>query len=171
MTDTYPQSISSRWYDLGLRWNLLVVIGILGGALYGYVEGFASKTSISASTYFEILGLTVGLGLSIMIGTLFLVATRRVDISSDGVTFVAGFRGRFVAWKELIPPKYPYNGSSIVFRCRVNRERRSLYGNYQPLPASILQAQAILTHPSCPKFKLKNEIWRSLRMDPPRRTE
>lgn len=154
--------VRSRWYSFGsIRVNLGILVAFVIGMLFVFAKGEVYHDSILNSVFWALLGLTLTLGL--LFGAMFLAITRRVEVSGKGVTFYMGLQKVSVPWTELIPPKYPYSLGSIIFERKV-KETKYL----QNLAASITQAQAILSHPSCPRFKLSNDIWMSLSMEPPK---
>lgn len=83
----------------------------------------------------------------------YLIFTRSVDVSAEGVDFIFSRRTLHVRWPDLVPPEGPpFMG--VVFQYKHEgavMERDNLLVN-------LAQAKAILTHPRCPRFALDPKL-------------
>lgn len=152
-------SVRSKWYSIPASIGVIIVLSLVGGIAYALVRATVNHLPLPTS----LLLILVGLGgvVILLFGTLFFVAPRRVDISSETLTVWRGVSKTTVKWKNLIPPEYPLHMGIVVFEGDQGKGKPRLQ-----LPVRRNQAQAILSHPSCPSFGLNREIWKSLNMEP-----
>lgn len=99
---------------------------------------------------------------------------RLVGLTNQGVTFVRGSASYIqTSWESLCPPEWPARFHAVTFFYKLwEPDPKSTYQNYTgprpgpPVMVDIRQAQAILSHPNCPKWDLKPEIRKSLGLPP-----
>lgn len=88
---------------------------------------------------------------------------RAVVVSASGVVFVTSSTGVPIHWPSLEPPSSPASFGQVSFYYHLEdgvRRRMSL--PLQGFDVTVFQARAILSHPSCPKWDLGDDIRRSL---------
>jgi len=92
------------------------------------------------------------------------VSTRKIDVSSRGVTFHYVFNTEEGNWADLAPsPFLPQHGLWYL-----RRNRRSGSGREARTHALTLeQARAILSYPACPKWALNPAVSRALGIESP----
>lgn len=157
-----------------LTYSLFAGVFFTGLALVG-------PTRILGARYVLEMGIaiTILLWLSFFI-VIFLSTVYEVSPSSNGVKFRYLLSRSFVVkWMDLIPPSYRYrrfNPAPIVFKSlptapgvkNTGMGVSDQPGPNMPLRVSREQALAILLHPSCPKWQIPIDIWKSLGMyNPP----
>jgi hypothetical protein len=87
---------------------------------------------------------------------------RAVEVTASEIVFAIGAQRVNVAWSSLVPPRGPFV-MSINFRYREN----GVIQETKTLPVTREMARAILTSPSCPRFSISTEIWKSLQLPAP----
>lgn len=132
-----------------------VVLVMVVGAAVGYLRRATTPDNWASL----VLGLVLAtvLLLSIALAVTYLVFVRVVEIHPDNVVFLLGTRRIAVGWGDLVPPVSPLM-LGVTFEYRVGgqvQEQTSLFVTRE-------QAQAILTHPRCPRFQIDAKLWRGL---------
>lgn len=92
-----------------------------------------------------------------------------VTLDDDNITLRTVNRQITVPWTSILVRRLPPQFDSIPIQ--LNTETLSGKRRKILLRVSLVQARKILEHPSCPKFKLKKEVWLSLKLDPPKAEE
>jgi hypothetical protein len=87
---------------------------------------------------------------------------RAIEITSSEIVFAIGPQRVNVGWSSLVAPRGPFV-MSINFRYREN----GVIQETNTVPVTKEMARAILTSPSCPRFSMSTEIWKSLQLPTP----
>jgi hypothetical protein len=154
--DGEVQRVSAGW----TRANLWALGAIGIGVAYALARAFVNHDTLSGTLVGVLIGVTLASGA--WFGGTFFVLTRRVDLSREAVAFVVGLARTRVAWSDLVPPRSPFF-ITLTFKYRVGGKVKE----DDPMGVSKRQARAILTHPSCPKFRMERAIWESVGLSPP----